>query len=166
MFNALPDKLMNIMMSPRLLLAAALLPIAGATLADAQQLAPRAPVSRMIVVREQRTVRIPLQPMTALPVPRPIVEWTEERGPKCLVRANIAAASVNGLRSVDFILRDRTRHRAQLQNSCPALDYYAGFYLKPTADGKICQDRDAVHARSGGECQIDRFRKLTPAKAR
>lgn len=147
----------------RLLLTAAALSIAGASLAGAQQ---RTPVSRIIVEREQRAIRIPLRPFVALPVPRPSAEWKEGAAPKCVAHDSIAAATINGLNSVDFILRDRTRLRARLQNSCPALDYYQGFYLKPTADGKICQDRDSVHARSGGECQIDRFRALTPVKSR
>lgn len=121
---------------------------------------------RITVVREQQTIRIPLRPVVALPMPRPMSEWKESRGSRCIDRGSIAAATVNGPKSVDFILRDRTRQRARLQNSCPALDYYQGFYLKPTADGKICQDRDAIHSRSGGECEIDRFRKLTPAKQR
>lgn len=135
---------------------AALLTLTGAQIAEAQ---------RITITREQ-VVRIPLQPMRSLPVPRPMPRWKEGRGPKCIARADIVGATVDAQKSVDFILRDRTRHRARLQRNCPALDYYRGFYLKPTADGKICQDRDAVHARSGGECEIDRFRKLTPVKAR
>jgi len=134
----------------------ALLSLTGAEVASAQ---------RITITREQ-VVRIPLQPMRSLPMPRPMTQWKEGRGPKCIPRSDIVGASLNAQKSVDFILRDRTRHRANLQRSCPALDYYRGFYLKPTADGKICQDRDAVHARSGGECEIDRFRKLTPAKSR
>lgn len=135
---------------------AALLSLTGAEVAGAQ---------RITITREQ-VVRIPLQPMRSLPLPRPMPQWKEGRGPKCIKRADIVGASVNAQKSVDFILRDRTRHRANLQRNCPALDYYREFYLKPTADGKICQDRDAVHARSGGECEIDRFRKLTPIEAR
>ncbi|HZF43221.1 MAG TPA: hypothetical protein VEZ48_07405 [Sphingomonadaceae bacterium] len=124
-----------------------------------------AEAQRVVVTREQ-VRRIELRSLRALPVPQPPTRWNEGRGPKCIARSEIVGASVDAQKSVDFILRDRSRHRALLQRSCPALDYYGGFYLKPTEDGKICQDRDAVHARSGGECEIDRFRKLTPAKAR
>lgn len=141
-----------------ILLVAALL---GGSVAEAQSGGTR----RMTIVREQRVIRIPLQPMTAVPLPRPTAEWKESRGPKCISRADIAGASLSRMNSIDFILRDRTRLRAKLENSCPAIDYYAGFYLNPTSDGKICEDRDAVHARSGGECQIDRFRKLAPRPA-
>lgn len=121
---------------------------------------------RTTIVPEQRTIRIPIRPAPPVPVPRPVAEWKESRGSKCIARDAIVGATINLPKSVDFILRDRTRQRARLQNSCPALDYYRGFYLKPTADGRICQDRDSVHSRSGGECEIDRFRKLTPAKGR
>ena len=137
-------------------LLALTLAFAGAGIADAQR----------ITITRQRDVRVPLQPLRSLPMPRPVPGWKEGRGPRCIDRDQIVAASIIELKSVDFILRDRTRHRARLENDCPALDYYQGFYLKPTADGKICQDRDAVHARSGGACEIDRFRKLTPAGPR
>lgn len=149
-----------------LLLCAFALPLGSPDVADAQRSTARAPVSSVVVVREQRVLRIPLRPTTALPVPRPLTEWKEGRAPRCLARSSIAAATVNGLKDVDFILRDRRRIRARLQNSCPALDYYQGFYLKPTSDGNVCQDRDSIHARSGGECQIDRFRTLRPGKPR
>ena len=119
---------------------------------------------RRLTIRE-RVIRIPLN-SPAAPLPRPEAAYKESRGPKCVQRANIAGASLNGLRSIDFILRDRSRLRARLESSCPAIDYYAGFYLNPTPDGNICSDRDAVHARSGGECQIDAFRKLSPKRPR
>ena len=99
-------------------------------------------------------------------MPLPTTGWKESRGPRCVTRGDLMAAIVSGPRNVDFILRDRTRVRARLQNSCPALDYYSGFYLKPTEDGRVCRDRDAVHARSGGACEIDAFRRLSPRAAR
>lgn len=141
--------------------AAALLCGTAAAVADAQTSSAR----RMTIIREQRVIRIPLQPMTAIPLPRPTPEWKERRGPKCIARADIVGASLSGTSSIDFMLRDRTRLRAKLERSCPGIDYYAGFYVNPTSDGKVCEDRDAVHARSGGECQIDGFRKLTPRAA-
>lgn len=138
------------MMNVRFLLAAAILPTLAVGAAEAQRSS------------SGHVLRIPLQPMSALPMPRPMRRWKESRGPRCIARAQIAAAKISGPGKVDFILRDRTLIRARLRNSCPALDYYSGFYLQRTADDNICRDRDAVHARSGGECQIDAFRKLTP----
>ena len=145
--------------TPLLRLATAALCLAATAPAAAQR-TDAAAVRRMTIIREQTVIRVPLRPLPIVPLPSPAAEWKEVRGPKCLDRASIAGAMLFNSKAVDFILRDQTRMRARLQNSCPALDYYAGFYLKPTADGRICQDRDAVHARTGGECRIERFRML------
>ena len=112
-------------------------------------------------VRERVIVRVPARRQIQQPI-----EWREKRGPHCITVADIGGATISGGDTVDFILRGGRRVRAKLQSACPALDYYHGFYLRPAADGRICQDRDVIHARSGGECVIDKFRKLVakPAK--
>lgn len=138
----------------RFLLAAALTLSPG--IADAQS-----KEVRRLSITEQRVMRIPLR-STPVPTPRPVDEDRETRGPQCVARSKIAGASLKSPNSVDFVLQSTTRLRAHLKDKCPAIDYYAGFYLNPTSDGMICADRDALHARSGGECQIDSFRKLTP----
>jgi len=86
--------------------------------------------------------------------------WKEKKGPKCIPMRAIAGAALIGQNSVDLILRDRSRVRAKLESSCPALDYYHGFYVTPTSDGQICADRDPIRSRMGGECGIDKFRTL------
>jgi hypothetical protein len=63
-----------------------------------------------------------------------------------------------------LILRGGTRLRARLEKSCSSIDFYQGFYVKPSKDGQICQDRDLIRSRVGGECQIEDFRLLVPAK--
>jgi hypothetical protein len=86
--------------------------------------------------------------------------WKEKKGPKCVAMRTIAGAALIGQNSVDLILRDRSRVRAKLESSCPALDYYHGFYVTPTSDGQICADRDPIRSRMGGECGIDKFKTL------
>ena len=100
-----------------------------------------APVGRysQVIVREQLVVRIPAARI-------------------------IGAASVVAPSSVDFVLRDARRIRAKLDSSCPALDYYRGFYIAPNSDGQICADRDIIRSRMGGECGIDKFRSLKPKR--
>lgn len=88
--------------------------------------------------------------------------YKERKGPKCIDGAAIAGAAITTPDSVDFILRGGKRVRAKLEEECPALDYYSGFYFRAAPDGKLCADRDSIHTRSGGDCQIDRFRALTP----
>lgn len=94
------------------------------------------------------------------PPPPPV--FKEHKGPKCIDGAAIGGAAVTAPDSVDFILKGGKRVRAILEDQCPALDYYSGFYFRAAADGKLCADRDSIHTRSGGDCQIDKFRALTP----
>lgn len=114
-----------------------------------------------LMIREQILVRVPVR-LRQNPAQSPDpIEWKESRGPKCLSMRTVAGATLLGRNSVDLILKDRSRVRARLEKSCPALDYYYGFYIRPNADGQICADRDAIRSRMGGECEIDKFRTLT-----
>ena len=71
---------------------------------------------------------------------------------------------VNRLDSIDIMLRDGRIIRGRLKKGCSALDFYSGFYVKPSKDGRICEDREFVHSRAGDECQIARFKTLEPPK--
>lgn len=118
------------------------------------------PQLAQIIIHERVIVRIP----TRVVPDRQPTRWRERDGPKCIPLQGIAGAVLIDPETVDFILPGGPRVRAQLQSSCPALDYYNGFYLRPGPDDMICADRDAIHARSGGECEIARFRKLIPRR--
>lgn len=112
------------------------------------------------VVREQVIIRFRQTPPAR-------VEWKEgNKGPKCIPARDIVGATLVGQSSVDLILRSRQRVRAKLESSCPALDYYYGFYITPNPDGMVCEDRDNIRSRMGGACEIDRFRNLEPVVAR
>ena len=93
-----------------------------------------------------------------------LIKWRESRGPNCVAASRLIGATFLRQNSVDLILRDNSRIRARLQRSCPALDYYRGFYINATADGRICADRDSIRSRAGGECQIDQFQSLSPER--
>ncbi len=116
------------------------------------------------VVIEQRTV-VRIRPIPNAPVPaaqRP--RWSEKKGPNCIRMNMLAGALVSGTDNIDLMLRGGTRMRAQLEKSCSSLDFYQGFYVKPSKDGRICEDRDLIRSRVGGECAIKNFRLLVPAK--
>ncbi len=118
-----------------------------------------------VMIREQILIRVPARvrntPRVVVP---PAVEWKESRGPKCVQMRSIAGATLLSPNSFDLVLRDRSRIRAKLEKRCPALDYYRGFYIDTTADGRICAGRDFIRSRAGGECQIDRFLTLSPQR--
>lgn len=125
-----------------------------------------APAERVTVARLQITrsfvIRIPGWRRTPSAPAAPGTQFNEHKGPRCIDAAAIGGAAVSAPDSVDFMLKGGGRVRARLENQCPALDYYSGFYVVPPPDGKICADRDAIHTRSGGDCQVDKFRALTP----
>lgn len=112
-----------------------------------------------LTVRQRVIVRVPRMAPPAPPKP---IRWVEKRGPKCIPVGALAGAMVTERAKLDLVLRGGQRVRAELEDDCHGLDFYRGFYLKPSADGMVCADRDSVRSRSGARCPIDRFRKLVP----
>jgi hypothetical protein len=110
-----------------------------------------------VIVQDELIVRIPVQPRTY----GPPIEWVEHKAPKCIPIAAIRGALLTGPEQVDFVIGNGARVRAKLDEDCPALDFYAGFYLQPQ-DERLCIGRDAIHSRMGGSCTIERFRQLIP----
>lgn len=116
------------------------------------------PRVRSLVVQEQLIMRIPVRP-----APPPAVEWVERKGPECIPTNAIRGAALSPKGEVDFLIRGRGRLRAELDDDCPGLDFYSGFYLAPE-DDRICAGRDVIRSRIGGSCRIDKFRRLVPRK--
>jgi len=110
-----------------------------------------------LVVQEQVILRVPVQPRPL----RPTFLWEERKGPKCIPVAAVRRALLFGSEQVDFILANHRRVRAELDEDCPALDFYGAFYLQ-TQDERLCIGRDAIHSRGGGSCTIERFKLLVP----
>lgn len=113
-----------------------------------------------MMIQQRIIIRVPA--MNAPPAPPRPIKWKEVKGPKCVPLNQLAGAAITQNDSVDIFLRGGTRLRAILDDDCPALDYYSGFYIRPTADGQVCQKRDMLHTRSGGQCRVERFRMLVP----
>lgn len=113
-------------------------------------------VSRL-VVQQEVILRIPVvRPRLAR-----TLRWEEKKGPKCIGSDDIVAAALADERSIDLLLRDRTRMRAQMDNDCPTLDFYGNFYIQPR-DERICAKRDEIRSRIGGSCRIEKFRRMVP----
>ena len=132
-----------------------LLPLLFGMFAD-QPVAVGESVTRL-VVQDEVILRVPVQPRRVVPE----VDWIERKGPRCVPAAAIQRALLSSSAQVDFILANRTRVRARLDENCPALDFYAGFYLQPHGD-MLCAGRDAIFSRIGGSCTIERFSQLVP----
>jgi hypothetical protein len=124
---------------------------------------PQVELSQLIIQR--RTV-IRISPVfTTEARPAPVV-WTEHDAPKCIDMAALAGLAITRPDSIDLVLRGGQRLRAKLEKTCPSVDFYSGFYVKPNKDGRICRGRDTIHSRTGGACTIDKFKQLVAKKAK
>lgn len=125
-----------------------------------------------VVIEQQLIIRVPARrsPLTnfaaspgVAPQARELpVVWREKKGPKCVAMRNIMGMQAVQRDSIDLITRQNQRLRAQLNRGCRALDFYAGFYMQGNKDGRLCEDRDQIHARTGAKCEVDKFRLLVP----
>jgi hypothetical protein len=111
---------------------------------------------------EQRVIiRIPSRPATPASGTKP-VSYKEAKIGKCLMMDRLVASRPGPKNSLELATRDGVIIRAYLHDDCFAREFYAGAYMERPADGKLCVDRDLVHARTGAKCEIDRFRVLQP----
>ena len=138
-----------------------LLTLPGAALAPAEDMDGLE--IAQLTIRQRIVIRIPTPPARSqsLPIPRPVrPEMEEHKGPRCVAIDTLAGSGVARTDSVDLAMTDGKLLRAKLADNCPALDFYAGVYVKPAPDGSLCAKRDVIRARSGRACAISSFKKL------
>ena len=115
-------------------------------------------------VRERIVIRIPRLPVAQRRQQAAPIVWEEKKAPKCVPANVLASAVISPKGDVDLIATDGRRLRAKLDDDCPSLNFYSGFYVKRSKDGMVCARRDALRTRSGGRCEIARFRTLAEKK--
>lgn len=127
----------------------------------------RAPVQDQVRIEQRITVRIaPHRPqprrnlMAELPDGARGPQFDEKRFGDCVTVTNIAGVQVSGKDKLVLHLRDRRMISAKLERSCQSRDFYSGFYLQNSTDGRLCVDRDTLQSRSGASCKLTRFRQL------
>ena len=120
---------------------------------------------------EQRVIiRIPRQSPAAGNMSSRITEKTtpvrykEQKAGKCLLMDRLVGSRLGTKQSLDLVTRDGALIRAYLGDGCLAREFYAGAYMERPLDGKLCVDRDLLHARTGAKCEVDKFRLLTPER--
>ncbi len=130
--------------------------LSAAVAAGAAQAAPAQSVQYS--VHQRIIIRVPrVEPVKP-------VEWRETKASRCTPLDGIAGAAFLKAGSVDLVFSDGRRLRAKFADDCPAIDFYSGFYIRPTADGQVCARRDAVRSRSGAACEIRTLRRLVPRR--
>lgn len=136
---------------------AALLSLLTILMSGSEQADAAVPSVRSMTIEQRLIVHVPVRPRF-----RGRLHWDEgDHGPKCLPVSTIAGAALAGTDGIDFVLRNRQRVRAKLDDDCGGLDFYDGFYVQPQ-DRRICARRDSISSRVGRTCEINRFRMLVP----
>lgn len=73
---------------------------------------------------------------------------------RCIAMDGIAGAQLFSDRAIELTMKNGRQFRMFFAQDCPALSFYQGFYYRRARAGQLCAGRDAVGARSGGECPI------------
>jgi hypothetical protein len=91
-----------------------------------------------------------------------VVKYKEQKLGQCLWIDKLAGSRPGPKDTLELLTRDGVLIRAYLGDGCLAREFYAGAYMERSPDGKLCVDRDLLHARTGAKCEVDKFRLLVP----
>lgn len=118
-------------------------------------------------IEQRTTIRISpralppqLNPLMVIPDDETGPRLRERHFGKCVTVSGIAGVQVVGRNQLILLLRDHRMVSASLERSCRARDFYSGFYLERSPDGRMCVDRDTLLSRNGANCRITRLRQL------
>jgi len=118
-------------------------------------------IEERVIIRVQPGIRRSAPP----PLPRPEQSrWRERSVGKCLPLYGLGGVRVEDDERLLLFLRDKRVIRARLDRACSAREFYSGFYVERSADGRLCAGRDLLLARSGASCSLTRLRLLVPPK--
>ncbi|MEP7221427.1 MAG: hypothetical protein ABI673_02040 [Novosphingobium sp.] len=88
----------------------------------------------------------------------------EERGMgKCIAMSGIAGLQISPQNRLILFMRDQRIISAALEKGCGARDFYSGFYVQRSADGKMCSGRETLQSRTGASCKLGKLRQLVEA---
>jgi hypothetical protein len=125
----------------------------------------RAPTADQVRIEQHVVIRVtPLGPQRELLADLPraplATKFRERKVGKCLPLAGIAGVQIDADDRLLLFMRDQRLIGASLEKACRARDFYSGFYVAKSADGRLCVDRDMIHARSGASCSVSKLRQL------
>ena len=121
-------------------------------------------IEQHVIMRISPRPGVAREGVTALaPIMHPQARLEERDMDGCVPLGAIAAVQPRGESRLLLYLRDRTLVAAELERSCSARDFYSGFYVERSSDGRLCPRRDKVLSRSGARCELSGFHRLVVA---
>ncbi|WP_260923798.1 hypothetical protein [Novosphingobium sp. 9] len=144
------------------------LPMGAPQLTAFDSVAPKP--SFQLRIEQRMTIRItpqspaPIPPDRFISMPNGHVGpgYTERKIGDCLPISGIEAVRPDRDSRLLLFMRDDNIVSADLERSCRARDFYLGFYMSRTPDGRLCVGRDHLLSRSGMSCALTRIRLLVP----
>lgn len=140
---------------------------AAAGLLDPLQALRQSSIARQVRIEQRVVIRIAPQPpaarqnLLAEARQRQSASRFEERGKeKCVPLGEIAGVQTGSGNRLVLFLRDRRLMSVALEKSCRARDFYSGFYVEKSKDGRLCASRDKLQSRTGAQCEVEVMRKL------
>lgn len=128
-------------------------------------------IARQVRIEQRVVVRITPRPPSArqnlladLPQ-REIAPRFEERGKeKCVALEGIAGVQTGSGNRLVLFLRDQRMISVNLEKACRARDFYSGFYVEKSKDGRLCVERDKLQSRTGARCEVEAMRQLVEVR--
>ncbi len=111
------------------------------------RIAPRLPAARQNLLADL--------PQRAIPS-----RFEEKKKRKCVPLDTIAGVQTGSGNRLVLFLRDQQMVSVNLEKSCRARDFYSGFYVEQSEDGRLCVDRDKLQSRTGARCDVEGMRQL------
>ncbi|MDK2757425.1 MAG: hypothetical protein KYX66_11860 [Blastomonas fulva] len=135
-------------------------------------LTPIPPSLGQVRIEQRLIIRVPRQSISRssllpMPAPRQAPPLEPPRFERRKVGKCLAMRDVSGVRVINddmlvLFMRDQRMIEAQLERTCSAREFYQGFYMERSGDGRLCVDRDLLQARSGSKCEVEKLRQLVP----
>lgn len=138
-------------------------------------LEPKVASVAQVRIEQRLIIRVPRQSLSRsslAPVPSPRraappqlpepPRYERRKAGKCLAMRDVTGVRVINDDMLVLFMRDERMIEAQLERSCRAREFYQGFYMERSGDGKLCVERDMLQARSGSKCEVEKLRQLVP----
>lgn len=120
-------------------------------------------------VQVRQRVMIRITPLSRVAPPPPVAAQraeprrsvaADDAPRQCIPLGDVTGVKLGQGRTLLLYMRDRRVISTLLERSCQVSSFYSGFYVERPADGMLCAGREALHARSGADCQLSAFREV------
>ncbi len=129
-------------------------------------------VVQQVRIEQRVVIRITPQPSAArqnllaeMPQRAATTRFVERGKEKCVPLEDIAGVQTGSGNRLVLFMRDRRMLSVNLEKSCRARDFYSGFYVEKSKDGRLCVSRDKLQSRTGASCAVEVMRELVEVRS-